>query len=65
MTELVSGRPVVRLPKARESMRMERTVSMKTSYRALVSDRLYTEGIPSTVSENDILDLVQSCDPIE
>ncbi|KAI9274319.1 hypothetical protein BDA99DRAFT_532968 [Phascolomyces articulosus] len=73
MTEIVSEKPIVRLPKKRESILLtDRTTSMVTTmkpplvYRdALVSDRLYTEGIPSTVSENDILDLVQSCDPEE
>ncbi|KAI8141433.1 hypothetical protein BJV82DRAFT_176012 [Fennellomyces sp. T-0311] len=65
MTELCHGRPIVRLPKKRDSMMTDR-LSIKQHYRdVLVSDRLYTEGIPSTVSENDIMDLVQGCDPVD
>ncbi|KAI9484557.1 hypothetical protein BDB00DRAFT_129765 [Zychaea mexicana] len=73
MTELCHGKPIVRLPKKRGSMMTTDRIAMTTKQgqqppplrEALVSDRLYTEGIPSTVSENDIMDLVQSCDPVE
>lgn len=81
MTELYEYKPIVKLPKKRQSM-----VTMTANHRNataamalhpqtypfsatgtdfLVSEMLYLDTVPPSVSESDVKDMVSSCAPVE
>lgn len=75
MTELCMAKAIVKLP--RKSNRTSSLVVDTTSdYNMakphqqedgfyLVSDKLYIDGLPTSVIENEIMESVATCDPIK
>ncbi|KAI7874250.1 RNA-binding domain-containing protein [Lichtheimia hyalospora FSU 10163] len=64
MTELIS-KPVVKLPRKRQTLLLADHEAFAANTDFLVSDKLYVDPLPPTVTEADIIDLLRSCEPIE
>lgn len=73
MTEIHMTKAIVKLPrKASSGLRHSQLLDADTnlsSHQAvddfLVTDKLYINGLPGSVIESEIMDLVDSCKPIK
>lgn len=64
---MIATKAIVKLPR-----KSNRSLVVDTDYKPhqqedvyLVTDKLYFDGLPSSVIENEIMDLVSSFDPIK
>lgn len=64
MTELIS-KPVVKLPRKRQTLLFADHEAFAANTDFLVSDKLYVDPLPPTVTATDVIDLLRSCEPVE
>lgn len=64
MTELIS-KPVVKLPRKRQTLLFADHEAFAANTDFLVSDKLYVDPLPPTVTATDVIDLLRSCEPVD
>lgn len=81
MTELFVTKAIVKLPRKNTITNSSNRLIIDTDYNHLtssgkphqqeeydfflVTDKLYLDGLPSSITESEIMDLVGSCDPVK